>query len=72
MMDRPHRNDFWRVEQETWDHDTEDGYYAGTETFIRGTSSPYLKKKDAVKAAIQALERGDWVKLEHYPSPDKN
>ena len=69
-MDRLHRNEFWRVETETWGFDEdEDGYFAGTETFIRGSSIPYESQKEANNAALRALAYGDWVKVIHYPSP---
>ena len=68
-MERLHRDEFWRVEQETWGADESDeGYYLGTETFLRGTSTPYLHEPDAILAAVRALRQGDWVKVVHYPS----
>ena len=69
-MDRLHRNDFWRVETETWGFDEdENGHFVGTETFIRGSSTPYGSQKEANRAALRALAYGDWVKIVHYPSP---
>ena len=69
-MDRRHRNHFWRVETETWGLDEdEDGFLSGTETFIRGSSTPYGSKEEANNAALRALAYGDWVKIVHYPSP---
>lgn len=68
-MERLHRDEFWRVEQETWGADeSAEGYDLGTETFLRGTSTPYLHEPDAILAAVNALRRGDWVKVVHYPS----
>lgn len=68
-MKRLHRNEFWRVELETWDldYDAEDGFQ-GTETFIRGSSTPYPTLEEAREAALRALGWGDWVKITHYPS----
>ena len=69
-MDRLHRNEFWRVETETWGLDEdENGYITGTETFIRGSSTPYNSREEATNAALRALNYGDWVKIVHYPSP---
>ena len=69
-MDRLHRNDFWRVEAETWGHaEDEYGAFTGTERFLRGSSSPYPTREAAEEAALRALRYGDWVKIVHYPSP---
>jgi hypothetical protein len=68
-MQRLHRKGFWRVESERWSHDFEDSEYQGTETFQGGQSEPFATKKAAIKSALEHLERGDWVKVEHYPSP---